>query len=73
MCTHNHYKTDQQLRRAVLGILWRLLLSDLTEVPDVEPSVRAAGGQDGFVMRRPLHLLRRSRCYISVLKPKYSK
>lgn len=49
--------THQQLRRAILSILWWLLLSNLTEVPDVEPPVGAAGGQDGFVMRRPLNLL----------------
>lgn len=49
--------THQQLRRAILSILWWLLLSNLTEVPDVEPPVSAAGGQDGFVMRRPLNLL----------------
>lgn len=51
--------TDQQLRRAILSILRRLFLSDLTEVPDVEPPVGAAGGQDGFVVRRPLDLFGR--------------
>ena len=48
--------TNQQLRRTVLSILWWLLLSDLAEVPDVEPPVSAAGGQDGFVVRWPLNL-----------------
>ena len=33
-----------------------LLLSDLGEVPDVEPAVGAGGGEDGLVVRRPLHL-----------------
>lgn len=60
---------DQQLRRSILGILWRLFLSDLAEVPDVEPPVGAAGGQDGFVVRRPLNLLGRDGpCYISTRK-----
>lgn len=50
--------TDQKLRRSVLSILRWLLLTDLAEVPHVEPPVSAAGGQDGFVMGRPLNLLR---------------
>ena len=33
-----------------------LLLPDLGEVPDVEPAVGAGGGEDGLVVRRPLHL-----------------
>lgn len=59
--------TNQQLRRTVLSILWGLLLSDLAEVPDVEPPVSAAGGQDGFVVRWPLNLSggKWARCYIS--------
>lgn len=54
LCTS---QTHQQLRRAILSILWRLLLSNLTEVPDIESPVCAAGGQDGFIMRRPLNLV----------------
>lgn len=50
-------ETDQQLGRTVLGVLRRLLLSDLAEVPHVEPSIGAAGSQDGLVVRRPLDLL----------------
>lgn len=48
--------THQQLGRTILSILWRLLLSDLTQVPDVESPVSAAGGEDRFVMGRPLNL-----------------
>lgn len=47
---------EQQFRWTILSILWRLLLSDFTEVPHVESPVCATGGQDGFIMRRPLDL-----------------
>lgn len=57
---HIFVPADQQLRRAVLSVLWWLLLSDLAEVPHIEASVSAAGGQDGFIMRRPLNLLGRN-------------
>lgn len=52
-------ETDQQLGRTVLGVLRRLLLADLAEVPHVEPPVGAAGGQDGLIVGRPLDLLGR--------------
>ncbi len=46
----------EQLGRAVLGVLGRLLLADLAEVPHVEALVRATGRQDGLFMRGPLDL-----------------
>ena len=49
---------EEQLGRAVLGVLRALLLSDLGEVPDVESPVGAGAGQDGLVMGRPLDLER---------------
>lgn len=39
-----------------LGVLGRLLLPDLAHVPDVDAAVRGAGGEDGLVEGRPLHL-----------------
>lgn len=49
--------THQQLWWSVLGVLWRLLVSNLAEIPDVETTVGTARGQNGFVVRRPLNLL----------------
>ena len=49
--------TYQQLRWAVLCVLWRLVLPNLAEVPNVESTVCAAGRQNGLIVRRPLHLI----------------
>ena len=46
----------QKLGGTVLGVFRALFLPDLAKVPHVEPSIRSAGGQDCFVMRRPLDL-----------------
>jgi len=47
---------EQKLRRSVLGILGRLLLANLGQVPDVKAAVGAGRSQDGLVVRRPLNL-----------------
>ena len=47
---------EEKFRRSVLGVLRALLLSDLGEIPDVQPPVSARAGQDGLVMGRPLDL-----------------
>ena len=47
---------EEKFRRPVLGVLRALLLSNLGEIPDVEPPVSARAGQDGLVMGRPLDL-----------------
>ena len=47
---------EEKFRRSVLGVLRALLLSDLGEIPDVEPPVSTGAGQDGLVMGRPLDL-----------------
>lgn len=49
-CTHH------KLWRAIFSILWRLLLSNLAQVPDMESPVRATGCQNGLIVGRPLHL-----------------
>ena len=33
-----------------------LFLANLAEIPNVEPSIGARGGEDGLIMRRPLNL-----------------
>lgn len=63
-------ETDQQLWRSVLGVLRRLLLPDLAEVPHVEPPVGAAGGQDGLIVGRPLDLLGRVATWVQLLQRK---
>ena len=47
---------EQQLRRSIVRIVGRLLLSDLGDVPDVDPSVRGGGREDGLGVRRPREL-----------------
>merc|ERR1719259_1287673 len=47
---------EEKLWWTVLRILRTLFLANLAEVPDMEPSIGARGGEDGLVMRRPLHL-----------------
>lgn len=46
----------QKLWRSVLSILCWLLLSDLAQIPYMQSPVSSAAGEDGLVMRRPLHL-----------------
>ena len=41
---------EKQLRRSVFRVLSVLLLSDLGQVPDVQPAVRAGARQDGLVV-----------------------
>ena len=50
---------EEEFRRSVLGVLGRLLLADLRQVPNVEAAISAGGGQDGLVMGRPLNLKQR--------------
>lgn len=47
---------EKQFGRSVLGIFGRLLLSDLAQVPNVKSAVRSRRGENGLVVRRPLHL-----------------
>ena len=51
------HMTHQQFRWSILGILWCLFLSNLTEVPDVETTVGPTGSQDGLIVRGPLYLV----------------
>lgn len=46
----------QQLRRAVIRIIRRLLLSDLRNVPDVDPPVGRGGREHGLIVGRPCEL-----------------
>ncbi len=50
---------EEELRGPVLGVLGRLLLPDLAQVPHVEAAVGPGGGQDRLVVGGPLDLLRR--------------
>lgn len=47
---------EQQLGRAILGVLRGLLVPDARQIPHVHAPIRPAARQHGFVMRRPLHL-----------------
>jgi hypothetical protein len=44
---------EQELGRAVLGVVRRLLRADLREVPDVDAPVARGGREDGRRVRRP--------------------
>lgn len=44
---------EERLRRPVLCVVRRLLFPDPAEVPEVDPSVRAGGREDGLVVRGP--------------------
>mmetsp|Transcript_19171 Transcript_19171/g.73667 ORF Transcript_19171/g.73667 Transcript_19171/m.73667 type:complete len:369 (+) Transcript_19171:256-1362(+) len=46
----------QQLGRAILCVLGRLLLSNAADVPDHDAAVGAAAGKDGLVEGVPVHL-----------------
>jgi hypothetical protein len=43
----------QQLGRAVVQVIFALLLADAAEIPDVNAAVGSGGSEDGFVVRRP--------------------
>ena len=49
-------KTDINIQTDRQTYLRTLFLSDLAEIPDVEPPIGAGRSQDGFVVRRPLNL-----------------
>lgn len=47
---------EQQLWRSILGIFGTLLLTNLAEIPNVQPAIGARRSQYCLVVRRPLHL-----------------
>ena len=47
---------EEEFGRTVLGVLGRLLLANLGQVPNVESAIGAGRGQDGLVVGRPLNL-----------------
>ncbi len=47
---------EEELWWPILGILSVLFLTNLAEVPDVQTTVGARGGENGLVMGRPLDL-----------------
>ena len=57
VCVRSNFQTDHKFRRPILSVLGGLFLSYLTQVPHMESSVCATGGQDRFVMGRPLDLV----------------
>ena len=47
---------EEELRRTIFFFIIGLFVADAGEIPDVQAAVGAGRGEDGFVVRVPLHL-----------------